>query len=93
MGYFKALPDKVDELRRTYEQTVLPAVRAASGNVGAALFQQHSALDTFMVLTAWRTTADAEAYDRSGQAQEMVGRIRHTFAGPPRLETFDAIGL
>jgi heme-degrading monooxygenase HmoA len=92
-GVFKAQHDKIDELRRLYEQEAIPRIRSVGGNLGAYLLQQHNDPDAFMALTAWKTRADAEAYERSGTAAEMVGKIRHTFAGPPALVTYDGFGF
>ena len=93
IGQFKVLPDKTDELRVIYEKEAIPAIRAASGNVSAVLLQQCEAPDTFMAITVWRTKADAETYDKSGQAATMVNKIRYAFAGPPTLNTYDAYGV
>ena len=32
-------------------------------------------------------------YDASGQAAQMVAKVKHTFAGPPTLQTYDAYGI
>jgi len=61
---------------------------------GTLLFlQQREAPDAFMAITVWNTEGDAEAYDKSGQALEMVNKIRFAFAGPPTLCTYDAFGI
>jgi len=41
----------------------------------------------------WNTRADAEAYDASGQAAAMVAKVKHAFATPPVLVTYDAYGI
>jgi len=93
IGQFKAKPELVTELCETYERDAIPAIRAATGNVSAVLLQQHEAPDEFLAITVWRTRADAEAYDASGQAAQMVAKVRHAFAGPPTLRTYDAFGV
>src|SRR5689334_15962593 len=93
IGRFKAQADKIDELCRIYTRDAIPAIRAAQGNISAALLQQESATDSFLAVTVWQSREDAELYDRSGQAQQMVGKIRHAFAGPPVLETYAAYGI
>jgi heme-degrading monooxygenase HmoA len=54
--------------------------------------RQHGATDTFLACTAWHTREDAERYEQSGQASQNVSRLRHTFAGPPTLSTYDGYG-
>lgn len=93
VGEFKAKADAASELCRIYEREAIPTIRAATGNVSAVLLRQHQQPDSFLAITIWRTRADAEAYEKSGTAQEMVSKIRHAFAGAPRLTTYDAYGL
>jgi quinol monooxygenase YgiN len=93
IGQFTARPEHVNDLRTTYERDAIPRIRAASGNISAVLLQQHQATDEFLAITIWRTRADAEAYDASGQAAAMVATIRHAFAAPPVLTTYDAFGI
>src|SRR5258708_8563015 len=93
IGQFNAVPGATDQLRDSYETKAIPAIRSAAGNVSAALLQQREAPDAFMAITVWNTQGDAEAYDKSGQALEMVNKIRFAFAGPPTLCTYDAFGM
>jgi len=92
IGTFKSKVDQIDELITIFERDVQPAMRAATGNVSACLLRQHDATDTFLACTAWRTREDAERYEQSGQAALNVGKMRHTFAGPPALATYDGYG-
>ena len=93
IGSFKAQPDKVEELIWIYENEALPQIKAAPGNLNAFILQQHGDTDCFMACTAWKTKEDAENYDKSGQALEIVNKIRHTFDGPPSLLTYDIYGM
>jgi len=93
VGQFRALPETIDDLRRVYEAEAIPAIRSQPGNVSAVLMQQREAPESFMAITVWSTESDAEAYDRSGRAREMVDKIRFAFAGPPSLTTYEAIGV
>ncbi|TPJ75333.1 antibiotic biosynthesis monooxygenase [Mesorhizobium sp. B2-6-2] len=93
VGQFKALAEKIEELRTIYEADAIPAIRAARGNISALLLQQHQARDAFMAITVWDTAEDAERYERSGQAAAMVDKIRFAFAEPPSLATYDAFGI
>jgi quinol monooxygenase YgiN len=92
IGTFRAKPDQVDTLIAIFESDVQPAMRAAEGNVSACLLRQHGEGELFLACTAWRSREDAERYEKSGLAQENVGKLRHTFAGPPTLTTYDGYG-
>jgi quinol monooxygenase YgiN len=92
VGLFKAKEGSADDLCRTYSAQAIPVIRAAQGNVGALLLRPHEAENDFLAITIWSRRQDAERYDQSGQAQQMVNTIRHMFAAPPRLMTYDAYG-
>jgi quinol monooxygenase YgiN len=92
IGSFEAKPAQIPELIRIYENEVQPSMRAEPGNLSACLLQQQGAENLFLVCTAWQTQADAERYESSGQALANVGKLRHTFAGPPKLVTYDGYG-
>ena len=62
VGQFKALPERVEELRAIYEAEAIPAIRAARGNISAVLLQQHQARNAFMAITVWDTAEDAERF-------------------------------
>jgi heme-degrading monooxygenase HmoA len=93
IGQFTAKRELISELRTTYADEAIPIIRAAPGNISAVLLQQHRADDEFLAITVWRTQLDAEAYESSGQAQQIVAKVRHTFASAPTLQTYDAYGL
>ena len=93
VGEFRTKKDAADEVARIYESEAIPTIRAASGNLTALLLRQHEQSDRFLAITIWRARADAEAYEKSGLAQEMVSKIRHAFAGPPTLTTYEAHGI
>ncbi|MBN9258203.1 MULTISPECIES: antibiotic biosynthesis monooxygenase [unclassified Mesorhizobium] len=93
IGRFKALPDRMEELRAIYELEAIPAIRAAKGNVSAVLLQDHAERESFMAITIWSGVEDAERYESSGQASAMVDKIRFAFAGSPVLNTYDAFGI
>lgn len=93
VGEFQTKDGAADEVARIHESEAIPAIRRASGNLGALLLRQHQQPGRFLAVTIWQTSADAEAYEKSGMAQEMVSKIRNAFAGPPTLTTYDAYGI
>jgi heme-degrading monooxygenase HmoA len=93
IGQFKAKRDHIEELCRIYERDAIPAIKSAPGNVSAVLLQQHQEDDTFLAITLWKSREDAAAYEKSGAAAQMVSKVRHTFASPPTLTTYDAFGV
>lgn len=80
--------DKVAETIRIYNESILPGVKAASGNRGVFLLMD-AASGKGMSITLWNTQADGEAYDASGTYREMVGKVAPFFAAPPSLATYE----
>ena len=88
LGSFAVVPGKVGELRVTYNRECVPVVRAAAGNVDCYLMESVDDAERCVVCTIWESEAAAAAYDASGTAQAMVGKVRAFFAGPPTLASY-----
>jgi heme-degrading monooxygenase HmoA len=93
VGEFRTRENAGDEVARIYQREAIPLIRGASGNLSALLLRKHEQPDSFLAITVWRTSDDAEAYEKSGMAQEMVRKIGHTFVGPPTLTTYEGYGI
>ena len=88
MGSFAVKPGEVERLKGTYNGIAVPKVRACAGNLACLLLEPANAGDAFSVITIWETRAEAEAYEASGSAGEIVSLVRDCFAGPPSLASF-----
>lgn len=90
VGSFLVKPDQVSTLRQTYNGQAIPKVRAYPGNVGCLLLEPSVSGEPFLVVTMWQDRAAAEGYESSGTAAEVVALVRHCFAGPPTLHTYES---
>jgi heme-degrading monooxygenase HmoA len=81
-------PDKVAEVTRIYNGSILPVIKAASGNRGVFLLID-AATGKGISITLWDSQASGAAYDASGSYREQVGKISSFFSGPPSLATYD----
>lgn len=90
VGSFHVKPDQVSVLSHTYNQQAAPKVRAYPGNVDCLLLEPSVSGEQFLVMTLWRDRAAAESYESSGTAAEVVSLVRHCFAGPPTLHTYES---
>ena len=81
-------PDQVANVTRIYNESILPAVKAASGNRGVYLLI-NQATGVGLSITLWDSQADGEAYDSSGSYREQVGKASAYFTAPPSLATFE----
>ena len=83
-------PDKVAETTRVYNESILPAIKAAAGNRGALLLiDPVSGKGLFITITLWDSEAAGQAYDTSGTYREQVAKVAPFFSGPPSLETYE----
>jgi len=92
-GHFTVKPGNDEDLIEIYGREAIPQIRQSPGNVSAVLLQQHSAENAFVAMTLWQTEADAQRYEASGRAAEIVAKVKHLFAAPPLLTTYDAFGI
>jgi heme-degrading monooxygenase HmoA len=88
MGTFHIKPGTLDALRGRYYADCAPLVHAAEGNVDCYVLEPVEDDAPVVVCTMWQTEADAVAYEASGSAAEVVGRVREFFAGPPELRSY-----
>lgn len=88
MGMFRAKPELVETLVTIYNERAVPKVRAVAGNLGCLLLEPSESGDDFVVITIWKDEAAAKQYESSGEAAEVVGLVRHCFAGPPTLRSY-----
>lgn len=85
----KIQPDKVDEMRRIYYEEIVPAVKARKGHVDVYLLEPAEEGEEFISLNAWDTKENGDEYESSGTYGELVNKVRHTFAGPPTLKSYE----
>ncbi len=90
LGSFQVKEGQGEALRRLHLARVLPHVERQPGLVASLLLEPVAAGAPFVACTVWRTRADAEAYERSGEAAAVVGLLKEVLAGPPSLATYEA---
>ncbi len=81
-------PDKVAETTRVYNESILPAIKAASGNRGVFLLID-ATTGKGLSITLWDSEADGQAYDTSGAYREQVTKVSSFFSAPPSLTTYE----
>ena len=81
-------PDHVADVTRIYNESILPAVKAAAGNHGVYLLI-NPASGKGVSITLWENQADGDTYDSSGTYRQLVSMIAQYFAAPPSLDTYE----
>ncbi|HEY2899371.1 MAG TPA: antibiotic biosynthesis monooxygenase [Polyangia bacterium] len=92
LGSFAVAPGQLDDLRTVYNRDCVPIVKATAGNVDCYLMENVDEPTRCIVCTVWRTEQDAKAYEASGAAMNVVGKVRGFFAGPPTLASYRVDG-
>jgi len=85
----KAHPDKLDELRKIYNEEIVPRVKAeVKGVKDVFLLECIEDKGEVISFAAFESKADGDAYEASGLYKEMVGKVSHTFAESPALKSY-----
>ena len=88
---FGVHPQDVEELKKTYNEEIVPIIRAQKGNMGAWLLEPMEESDDYISLTEWISLADAVAYETSGTYRELVSKAINKFRSGPVLKTYSAV--
>jgi heme-degrading monooxygenase HmoA len=88
---FGVHPRDTEQLRKIYNEEIIPIVRAQKGNMGAWLLEPVDEDDDYISLTEWISLADAVAYETSGTYHELVEKAIDKFTNGPVLKTYSAV--
>jgi heme-degrading monooxygenase HmoA len=89
MTFFRVREGKMDELRNTYVNHVIPAHKEHKGIRFVHLFECMENTDEGISLTAWDTKGDLEAYEKSGDYQRILSMFTELFDGAPTLKSYE----
>jgi len=80
--------DKINELIKLFEHSIVPAAKSQKGYRGAYLFTDRKTGKGY-VISLWDSEEDAVANEQSGYYKEQVGKAAEFFAGPPVREGYE----
>ena len=80
--------DKLDETRKIYEESVIPAAKSRKGYRGAYLLTDRKT-GKGISISLWDSEEDAIANEQSGYYQEQVGKFKDFFTAPPVREGYE----
>jgi heme-degrading monooxygenase HmoA len=90
LTYIDILPEHHDELKRIFNEEVLPVVRKQKGNIGIWLMEPTDMLSTeYISLTEWISAEDAQSYDSSGTYKSLVDKLKTMYKSKPVLKTYN----
>ncbi len=80
--------DKVDEVIKLYEDSVVPAAKSQKGYRGAYLFTDRKTGKGYSI-SLWDSEEDALANEQSGYYKGQVGKFAEHFTAPPVQEGYE----
>ena len=80
--------DKVNEVIKLYEDSVVPAAKSQKGYRGAYMFTDRKTGKGYSI-SLWESEEDAIANEQSGYYKEQVGKFAELFTAPPVQEGYE----
>jgi quinol monooxygenase YgiN len=80
--------ERLDEMRKIYNEEIVPEVKACKGNIDVFLMESHDRPGQILSFTSWESEKDGDAYER-GTYLKMVNKVKHTFVGMPTLWSYE----
>lgn len=88
LTFIKVLPEHTDQVRKIYNEEVVPVVRQQKGLIDIMLLEPTDRAEDFISLTRWENQAAAEAYEASGVYRQLVGKVLDLVVKEPVLKTY-----
>jgi heme-degrading monooxygenase HmoA len=89
LTFVKAKPEKMDEARKIYYEEIVPIVKKLKGNIDMFLLESADEEGEVISFLSWDSKEDGDAYESSGTYAEMLNKVKHAFAGPPTLKSYE----
>lgn len=83
------MPESREELKRMFNDEIVPVVKAQRGNIGIWLLEPTDENDDFISLTEWISSAEADAYETSGTYRQLVDKLKDKYQRKPVLKTYN----
>ena len=87
--FVKMQPGKTEEVRKIFEESVVPAAKEQKGFHAIYLLEFEDDPATGLALSIWDSKTDAEAGEQSGYYQEQVQKFAPLFAAPPERKSYE----
>ena len=80
--------DKMDDGRKVYAESIIPAAKSQKGYRGAYLLSDRKT-GKAVSITLWDSEEDAIANEQSGYLQEQVGKLKEFLTATPVREGYE----
>lgn len=81
-------PDKIDEIIKLYEESVVPIAKSQKGFKGMTLYTDRKT-GKGCSISIWESEEDAIANEQSGYYREQVGKFAEYMTAPPVQEGYE----
>ncbi len=89
LTYIDILPEHRDELKKIFNEEIIPVVKKQKGNIGIWLLEPTDTTNEYISLTEWMSAADADSYDSSGTYRSLVDKVKAMYKSKPVLKTYN----
>lgn len=89
LTFIKTSAENSNDIKRIYNEEVVPVVRSQKGNIGCWLLEPTNNADEYISLTEWVSSAEADAYEASGTYRMLVDKLKDLFIERPVLKTYN----
>ncbi len=89
LTFIDVLPSHRNELKKIFNEEVVPVVKKQKGNIGIWLLEPTDTTEEYISLTEWISREDADSYDSSGTYKQLVDRIKALYRIKPILKTYN----
>ena len=90
LTYFGFKPEKIQELKKFYNEVAIPTVKKQKGNIDCRLLEPTDKKDDYVSMTTWETKEDADAYHSKGVYKGLVDQVRPMFSKEPVLRVYQS---
>ena len=88
LTFCKFIPGRIREVRKIFNEEIVPAVRRQKGNLRIRLLEPTDRSNDYIELSEWKTMEDATAYEAGGTDSKLVAKLESFFTKPPELKTY-----
>lgn len=93
LTYFGFKPEKLEALKKFYNETAIPTLKKQKGNLECKLLEPVDQKDDYISMTIWETKEDADAYHSKGVYKSLVDQVRPYFSKEPVLKVYHSEGV
>ena len=90
LTYFVFSPEKIEELKKFYNEEAIPTVKKQKGNLDCRLLEPVNKNDEYISMTVWDNQEDADAYQSTGVYNQLLEKVKKFFSKEPKLKVYHA---